>query len=367
MKRTLIFFTLILFFSHLGFSQNLEQKAKIGNVQSMFDLAKEYYSGVGRFQNKANALIWFEKAANKNHIESMYHTAQMYEKGESTKVDLRKAFNYYLLAAERGHFSSQLVVAKKLEKGEGVKKSDSRAYLWYRVCAEREETLACRKMGDYFKEGKIVSKDHSQAKFWYEKAAQKNDIEAKSSLAYLYIVNEGLAPNVDKAKTLNKEPLLKQIPLSFFVEGMINMSESGDENDKRAFQNLSKAKQMGIKQAYYHIAMLNYEGKGTQKNILQAFKIMETLPSEYDSELGLLMANAYKNGEGVEIDTIKAIENYKKAAKADNPEACRSLSQIYKTGWGVKKNLKEAGFWQQKAFSIENPKSIDKSKSTKRK
>ena len=68
------------------------------------------------------------------------------------------------------------------------------------MCAEREETLACRKMGDYFKEGKIVSKDHSQAKFWYEKAAQKNDIEAKSSLAYLYIVNEGLAPNVDKAK-----------------------------------------------------------------------------------------------------------------------------------------------------------------------
>ena len=121
---------------------------------------------------------------------------------------------------------------------------------------------------------------------------------------------------------------------------------------RELFKIYQKAKQMGIKQADYHIAMLNYEGKGTQKNILQAFKIMETLPSEYDSELGLLMANAYKNGEGVEIDTIKAIENYKKAAKADNPEACRSLSQIYKTGWGVKKILKKQDFGNKKPFQL---------------
>lgn len=53
MKRTLVFLTLILFFSSLAFSQNLEQKAKIGNVQAMHDLGKEYYSGIGRLQNKA--------------------------------------------------------------------------------------------------------------------------------------------------------------------------------------------------------------------------------------------------------------------------------------------------------------------------
>ena len=40
MKRTLVFLTLILFFSSLAFSQNLEQKAKIGNVQAMHDLGK---------------------------------------------------------------------------------------------------------------------------------------------------------------------------------------------------------------------------------------------------------------------------------------------------------------------------------------
>ncbi|MBP6428876.1 MAG: sel1 repeat family protein [Bacteroidales bacterium] len=355
MKRRLVFLIIILFCSSLAFTQNLEQKAKIGNVQAMHDLAKEYYSGIGRLQNKATALTWFERAANKNHIESMYSTAQMYEKGETTKVDLRKAFNYYILAAEKGHFASQLVVAQKLEKGEGTSKSDSRAYLWYRVCAERDEQLACRKLGDYFKEGKIVPKDHSQAKFWYEKAIEKNDIEAKASLAYLYIADEGLAPNFEKAKELNQDPLKELIPTSFFVEGMINKQEEGEAKKKAAFENLLKSRQFGIEKANYHLAMMYYNGEGTPKNVSQAFKIMETLKSDYDSEVGYIMANAYRNGEGVEVDQAKAIENYKKSANADNIEACKALAQIYKTGWGVKKNIKESRLWEQKANMLTNP------------
>ena len=85
MKRILVFLTIILFFSPMVFAQRLEQKAKTGNVQAMYDLGKEYYSGIGRLQNKANALTWFEKAANKNHIESLYSAAGMYERGEDRK------------------------------------------------------------------------------------------------------------------------------------------------------------------------------------------------------------------------------------------------------------------------------------------
>jgi len=116
MKKTIIFLVTIFFFAGAVFSQNIEQKAKDGNVKAMYDLAEEYYSGIGRIQNQANALVWFERAANKNHIESMYRTAQMYEKGISTPINLRIAFNYYLQAAEKGHFASQLIVAQKLER-----------------------------------------------------------------------------------------------------------------------------------------------------------------------------------------------------------------------------------------------------------
>lgn len=367
MKKTIIFLATIFFFVGAVFSQNIEQKAKDGNVQSMYDLGQEYYSGIGRIQNQAQALVWFERAANKNHIESMYRTAQMYEKGISTPVNLRIAFNYYLEAAEKGHFASQLIVAQKFEKGEGVMKSDSRAYLWYRICAEREEVLACRKMGDYFRDGRVVTKDHSTAKYWYEKAILKNDIESKSSLAYLYIANEGLAPNPKEAEKLNKEPLEQGIPLAYYVEGIINKSEGG--NLSKAFQSFSKSKQLGIEQANYPLAMMYYKGEGTTKNPTQAFKIMETLPSEYDNEIGFILGKAYQSGDGISVDLKKALEFYIKSAKAGNSEACRAIAYIYENGLGVKKNLKQAKVWLSKANDIEHPKpkSVSKKKSTKKK
>lgn len=354
MRKTIIFILTFFLAIPLIFAQNIEQKAKNGNVQSMYDLAQEYYSGIGRIQNQANALIWFERAANKNHIQAMYRTAQMYEKGISTKVSLRQAFNYYMLAAEKGHFASQLIVAQKLEKGEGVTKSDSRAYLWYRVCADRDEVLACRKIGDYHRDGKIVLKDHSQAKYWYEKAIEQNDIEAKSSLAYLYVANEGLAPNITEAKNLNKEPLAKQIPISYFVEAMINKHE-GEGSYKEAFQNFQKAKQLGIKQADYYLAMMYYNGEGTTRNLPKAFSIMESLPSEHDFELGYLMGEAYLKGDQVAADTLKAIEYYNKSAQAQNPAACRAIALIYNSGYAGKKGLNQAKIWIQKAEEIENP------------
>ncbi len=353
MKKLITFLVAIFLFIPIVFSQNLEQKAKSGNVKAMFDLAKEYYSGIGRLENKANALVWFERAANKNHIESMYRTAQIYEKGIGTKVNLRKAFNFYLLAAEKGHEASQMIVAQKLEKGEGVTKSDSRAYLWYRVCAERKEVLAWRKMGDYFRDGKVVMKDHNQAKFWYDKAVEENDLESKSLLAFLYVANEGLAPRPELAKELNKEPLQKQMSLAFYVEGMINLYDKSEEGNKKAFDFLSRAKDKGINQADYPLAMMYYKGEGTSRNLPKAFEIMQNLPTEYDYEVSYLMAKAYQEGdEGIDINLDNAIQYYKKAANANNVDACLELEKIYSKGLGVKKNLKEARLWGNKAKKL---------------
>jgi TPR repeat protein len=215
----------LLFATSIGFAQNFEKKAKSGNVQAQFELAKQYYSGIGQLQNYKQSLVWYEKAAKGGNVESMYCTAKMYEEGVGCTQNLRTAFDYYLTAAERGHIASQSKVATMFEAGEGTMKSESRAYLWYRVCADRDEALACRKIGDFYAEGRVVGKDHTEAKLWYEKAiaagekgslivSSKNNvitydeqkiteiITAMTNLANLYTADEGLAPNADKAKEL---------------------------------------------------------------------------------------------------------------------------------------------------------------------
>ena len=262
----------------------------------------------------------------------------MYDKGESTKVDLRKAFNFYLLAAEKGHFASQLIVAQKTRKRGGRNKKVIVELIYGIGYVQKEmKCLLVGSWGTISKKEKLFQRIILKQSFGMRKQLSKNDVEAKASLAYLYITDEGIAPNFQKAKELNQEPLKELIPTSFFVEGMINKYEAGEANKKAAFEYFLKSKQFGIEQSNYHLAMMYYNGEGTPKNISQALKIMETLPSYYDNEVGYIIANAYKNGEGVEVDEAKAIENYKKSANADNVEACRALAEIYKAGWGVKR------------------------------
>ncbi|MDR1846931.1 MAG: sel1 repeat family protein [Bacteroidales bacterium] len=216
-------------------AQNLERKAKRGNVQAQYELAGQYYSGIGQLKNYKQALSWYEKASKGGNVDAMYCVARMQEEGKGCDTNVRNAFNNYLKAAERGNIPSQIRVAVMYEQGRGVMQSDARAYLWYRVCADRENVLACRKLGDYYAEGRVVEKDHSEARYWYEKAINaspsaevlkesdkqmnnsanvaktdtlclngyyEEQATAMENLAGIYTADAGIAPNPKKAEEL---------------------------------------------------------------------------------------------------------------------------------------------------------------------
>ena len=353
MNKKLLSIVSLLFLTQLVFSQNTFQKAKTGNVEAMFILAKEYYTGIGQIQSYSNALTWFERAANKNHIESMYRTAQMYEKGQSVNPNDRIALDYYRKAAEKGHFASQLILAQGLGEGRGGIKSPARALLWYRVCAQRDEPLACRKLGDYYTEGRILEKDHSSAKYWYEKAIEKGDREAKAKLAYLYVIEGGIAPNYEKANELNHELLLEHFPLSLFNQGMISMNYKND--NEKAFDYFQKSMNLGFEESRYRVGIMKYYGKGTSQDVENAIKLFETLPEKYKKETDFLIANAFRKGLDIDINNTKAIEFYKSSANYDNSQACIELAQMYENGIGVRRNLNEARKWRQRANDLLNP------------
>lgn len=353
MNKNLLSIISLLFLSQIVFSQNTFQKAKTGNVEAMFTLAKEYYSGIGQIQSYSNALIWFERAANKNHVEATYRTAQIYEKGLSVVARDRQAFDYYLKAAEKGHFASQLIVAQWLEQGRGIMKSEARALLWYRICAQRDEPIACRKIGDYYAEGKILEKDHLTAKYWYEKSIENNDREAKVKLAYLYVIEGGLAPNYNKANELNHELLLEDYPLSLFIQAMINLNYHN--NDEKAFGYFLRSMNLGFEESRYRVGKMLYYGKGTEQDIPKSIKLFSILNEKYKKEVDFLVANAYRKGLGLEIDNNKAIEFYKSSAEYENPEAYMELSEMYEKGIGTRKNLQQARIYKQKAYDLLSP------------
>ena len=139
------------------YGQNLMLKAKSGSAEAKYELATQYYKGIGQLQNYSSAFAWYKKAAEQNHLASC-HALEVY---------------------------------------------------------------ACRRIGDYYLDGIVVERDLIEAKHWYEKAAEQNDLDAMQKLAYIYVVGESVAPNYEKASKLSEEPLKKDMAVAQYVKAFL--------------------------------------------------------------------------------------------------------------------------------------------------
>lgn len=319
-KNIVVFVAFVLFgICGIQAQQNLELKARSGNVSAMFKLAEEYYKGIGRIQDTKQAFIWYKQAADKGNLEADYMVAYLYEQGKGCSQNYTNAFNYYMKAAERGHEKSQLKVATMFDAGLGTARSVSRAYLWYRICAQRDEGLAQRRIADCYLTGEVVEQNWQEAVYWYEKATQNNDTVAMAYLAYILSCNGAIAPDYEKAYSLTQIALEKNIPMAEYVYGLF--LENGYEekaNKSKALQYYTKAADKGILQAKEIIAIENYKKTNSITQILN-------LKQLYKAESYLILAKAYQSGDQVKKNRKKSLEYYGIAANMGNEEAQKYL------------------------------------------
>ena len=316
--------------------QNLMLKAKSGSAEAQYELATQYYKGIGQLQNYSSAFAWYKKAAEQNHLASCHALATMYEQGLGCTQNERLAFSYYMQAAERGHFASQLRVAQMLDEGIGVVDNPARAYLWYRICADRDEVYACRRIGDYYLDGIVVERDLIEAKHWYEKAAEQNDLDAMQKLAYIYVVGESVAPNYEKASKLSEEPLKKDMAVAQYVKAFL--CENGfyeRKQPKVAEQYYIKSAEQGFEPAKELLKLktikrgkTNYilgteyiNGTLVKKNVKKGLNYLTAAASQGSSEAYLALGKLYKEGKQVKRNNRKAQNYFKDAAALGNKEA----------------------------------------------
>ena len=81
----------------------------------------------------------------------------------------------------------------------------------------------------------------------------------------------------------------------------------------------------------------------------------EAVPGAEDVALGL----QYENGDGVEQDYAKAMENYLSAAEAGNGEGMRRVGRLYQYGNGVEIDYALAMEWYLKGVEAGNAGSMN--------
>ncbi len=195
--------------------------------------------------------------------------------------------------------------------------------------------------------------------------SEKNNshrLKAIISTMVVLILASGLLlqSNPWTAKKTNTEPLeqpkIDQLP----TKGSESKPLERIETDK--ISELLKVAEQGDAKAQNELGVMYYTGEafsttGSGQVLdndpeLAAVWLLRSAEQGYSDaqfNLGLM----YTNGEGVEVDTSKAAELFKKAAEQGNIDAQYNLAVMYYTGKGVAKDVDKAIKWFEKATAEE--------------
>src|SRR5262245_21078259 len=104
-----------------------------GNQDAQFRMGLCYLRGNGVAQDQAEALRWFQKAAEQGHADAQYHLG-MNLWGLNDHV---QAAHWWRMASDQGHAKAQARLALAYQSGDGVERDETKAFHLFRTAAEQ--------------------------------------------------------------------------------------------------------------------------------------------------------------------------------------------------------------------------------------
>jgi len=96
-----------------------QKAADRGNAQAQYNLGSLYYNGQGVAQDYAQAAAWYEKSASQGHTRAQYALGGMHYNEQGVAQDYEQAVAWYRKAAEQGHANDQHNLGNAYAYGRG--------------------------------------------------------------------------------------------------------------------------------------------------------------------------------------------------------------------------------------------------------
>ncbi len=190
MRKIILFFALMVFFSHAAWSGEAE---------------KAYQK-----EDFATAFVLFSARAEKGDTAAMNLVGVMYENGTGIIQNDKQAVRWYRMAAEQGNAYAQYNLGYMYDSGSGITQSDNQAMHWYRMAAEQGNALAQYNLGIIYDFGIVVTRDYKEALRWLHMAAKQGQVESQASLGEYYEYGKGIPPDYSKALFWYREAAKQQ-------------------------------------------------------------------------------------------------------------------------------------------------------------
>lgn len=355
--------------------------SSFGSSEAKFKAANLFITGIeGEVKKDLDkALELYQEAAADGYNDALAAVGELYAKGHGVARDINRAQELFLNAAEQGSSKAAYNLAMLYEIGDGVGVDMQRAAKWYQEAQKNNFPYASYKLGEMYMLARGVEQNISLANEMFSIAAEKGIILAYVKLGDHYLEGIGFERNIEKAFTNYQYAAEHNEPYAAYMLSIMYMNGWGTKMDfAKSVLWQSRADQLsGSAIAKFHIAK-NYEnGFGLPKEKAESFKWLASSAAdgyvEAQIQLGELLlqkkdlSGAYKwfdkalkqhsaraeynvgimfyNGEVVNQDYNEAAKLFTIAAKKGLTSAQYQLSELYKYGIGVPKDIAASFAW----------------------
>ncbi|OGV37870.1 MAG: hypothetical protein A2020_03445 [Lentisphaerae bacterium GWF2_45_14] len=193
--------------------------------------------------------------------------------------------------AEKGNIKSQ----EKLAWYYDVKRYYKKAFHWYKSAAlNGNNPIIYYNLALCYLRGNGTAVDYKKAFYWTQKAAKLGDSDAKLALAWHYYNGIGIQRKIKLAQKYYMGCIgTKNATSAYFSLGQIAYEENNDY--KMALKFFLKAAQQSHPKSCYFLGRMFFEGKGIEKNIIQAKKNLKKAALKEPKAKRLLESQKFKN------------------------------------------------------------------------
>lgn len=326
MKKFLIIFLALFSISGTTAKTDSDISSKTEVINELYIIAGKYLYGWEEKMDYSKALEYFYKIleiGGDDEIGALFRIGYIYEYGGYGVIqDLNKAKDYYQKAANLGDAKAMNNLAGMYLDGRGVEQDFPIALDLYIKAAAKGETFALYNIGMMTEYGLGISQDYSEAFRWYKRAAESNIAESMIRVALFYYNGVGV-----------------------------------EQDYTASFEWMKKASGKGNLKARQLLGLLYERGEGVAQNYEAAMMCYKSAAEKNYSPAMCSLGLLYYKGLGVQQDFYTAFDYFYKAATnecIEYGEAMKWLSECYRFGHGVTKDLTKADYWLKKAQEMGN-------------
>lgn len=199
MKKILIGFSFLLFFSCIGYAQGKIRPPKkrenpapaqqnttppVFTTRHPSDI---YLEGKQAYDagNYEKAVTLFKEAAEYSNFLALYYLGEMYYYGKGVSQSYTESADYFRRAATQGYAPAQAYIGFMYKKGYGVPQDYTTAMDWLMKAAENGSAMGQNSLGEMYFYGHGTKVDYSKAAYWYTRSANLGYADAQFNMGWM--------------------------------------------------------------------------------------------------------------------------------------------------------------------------------------